>query len=189
MPPANRKRIQANDISSSRMTCVRLDHWNEGADRVPPQPSPPSTHHGLSGGDIAGIVVGCVAVVAIAVGTGFWFWRRRRRQASSTQATELEATTRTAAKIGTGELGHGEVSEAPHEHSYSEAPDAERRHEMPAGEQKAEMVGDDAAHELAAEEVVRENDKKPREDGNRQRSIGEDDEESRETQHSSQLQS
>ena len=165
MPPANSERTTvATNEALSRMTCVRLDHWNEGADRVAPQPysAPPS--HGLSGGAIAGIVVGCVAAVAIVLAVASWYHRRKQRhQRAAAQVIELEGTTHTAAK--TGELGHSEVSEAPNQILFPEGADTEKRHEMPAGDLKAEMMGDDAAHELDAGDGIRENDKKQSEDG------------------------
>lgn len=41
----------------------------------------------LSGGAIAGIVIGCIAGVALVAGAvGYWFWRRRRQQRQAQQA-------------------------------------------------------------------------------------------------------
>ena len=78
MPIANYKR-NAAVTTTSQLTCVHIDNINEGS-RVPPSQVPPTTpSRGLSGGAIAGIVVGVIVAVALVAALAFWFWRRRKR--------------------------------------------------------------------------------------------------------------
>ena len=61
-----------------------------GNDRSYPGASDPDTSSGLSGGAIAGIVVGAVAVLALVAGLLIWQFRRRSAAAKNARAAETE---------------------------------------------------------------------------------------------------
>lgn len=90
MPLANYERT-AEITTTSHLTCVHIDHFNEGAKAAPPMPSPTGQGKGLTGGDIAGIVIGVLAAVAIIAGVAFWFLRSRKRKGAADSKEEKTA--------------------------------------------------------------------------------------------------
>nr|POE99405.1 hypothetical protein CFP56_52797 [Quercus suber] len=99
----------------------------------------------LSGGAIAGIVVGAIVAMAIIAGVVFFFVRRHRRQAtqrpqiSYAPMTELPDEGRQRAEL-------------PAEYAVSEPPqsDTSLASELPMSSAKVEMEGSAPAHELPA---------------------------------------
>lgn len=68
MPTANAEVSSNNADFSTFLTCAHIDHFNQGSRVTPALPSPTAVDYrkkGLSGGAIAGIVVGCVVGVAL----------------------------------------------------------------------------------------------------------------------------
>ncbi|RHZ53429.1 uncharacterized protein CDV56_103374 [Aspergillus thermomutatus] len=65
-------------------------------------PSPDSSPTSLSGGGIAGIVVGVVAVVAIALGAGMYLLKRHRRRVNPTAGLPPTPLTKPAHEAGPG---------------------------------------------------------------------------------------
>jgi hypothetical protein len=82
MPVANARRTISMDYAVSVVSCLGVKHFNQDS-RMPaaaPQPTPVNLGGGgLSGGDIAGIVVGSVAGVGIIVAAADFFWLRKRK--------------------------------------------------------------------------------------------------------------
>ena len=88
LPTANSNAPTYISKTKANLQCLRADNVNPGSEKVAAAPSPTPLHGGsLSGGAIAGIVIGVLAGVALIGGAAFLFWRRRRR---SRQAQALE---------------------------------------------------------------------------------------------------
>jgi hypothetical protein len=91
LPIANAERLTNLGEAKAMPMCMHIDHINPGS-RVPPtlpSPTPINYNKGkLTGGDIAGIVVGCVAGVALIAGLVFWLWRRQRKQKKARQQAQ-----------------------------------------------------------------------------------------------------
>ena len=106
-PVANYKRDSAPSWANSTMRCSRTKNFSQGSRVSAPLPkgTPYSYGSGLSGGAIAGIVVGVVVFVAIIASMAFWFWRRQRRQRSQ------PANLAEAKEDGHQELGGTNVHE------------------------------------------------------------------------------
>ena len=82
MPIANSEARASIGTAKSKMLCVHANTVNPGNDQpgLAPTPTPVDfSSGGLSGGAIAGIVVGIIAVLAIIAGLAFFFWRRKRK--------------------------------------------------------------------------------------------------------------
>ncbi len=80
-PIANINAVQSIASANSVTACIRANHLNPGSESVPvpPEPTPIGSGGGLSGGAIAGIVIGVVGGLALIAGAGFWFWRRSKK--------------------------------------------------------------------------------------------------------------
>jgi len=89
MPVANARRTISMDYAVSVVSCLGVKHFNQGS-RVPAAaPEPTSVHLGgkdLSGGVIAGIVVGSVVGVGIIVAAAAFFWLRKRKTRRRSEA-------------------------------------------------------------------------------------------------------
>ncbi|KAK5173769.1 uncharacterized protein LTR77_002450 [Saxophila tyrrhenica] len=82
LPVANVLATQTITTANSVMACLRADDVQPGSDTVPAPAAPTpigSEDDGLTGGAIAGIVVGVVAGLGIVAGAGWWFWRRSKK--------------------------------------------------------------------------------------------------------------
>lgn len=68
---------------SSMLTCPHINNINAGSMEPypPPSPTPIGGSSSLSGGAIAGIVIGVLAAVGIVLGALWFFWFRKRRAA------------------------------------------------------------------------------------------------------------
>lgn len=67
--------------AKAALTCPHINHINAGSlePYAAPTPTPIGSGSSLSGGAIAGIVIGVLAVLAIALGALWFFWFRKRR--------------------------------------------------------------------------------------------------------------
>ena len=147
MPIANYKR-PAKVITNAQMTCLHVDHFNEDARKSPPFPSPPPTSHGLSGGDIAGVVIGVLTAVALVLALAAWFWRRRRKSSPEAKHASDPDDPRMAEFPDTGKPRHEVDGIALAEAS----PDAEAKMELNPDAQLKHELSPDATlrHELSA---------------------------------------
>lgn len=82
MPVANQEATISITRSVTELSCLHINHINEGSYVPPAEPTPTSTSDSssdaLSGGTIAGIVVGVILAILLICGIGFWFWRKRK---------------------------------------------------------------------------------------------------------------
>lgn len=90
-PVANAERKSYANVANSTMTCLRARDYSEGS-RVSPQ-IPAGTSYKpssgeLSGGAIAGIVVGVFLGVALLAGLGVWLFLRKRKQTRGKEEEE-----------------------------------------------------------------------------------------------------
>ena len=94
MPVANIDRTGGWGRANSIFTCIRVEHYYPGSRVIPALPAGTPYIYGsrLSGGAIAGIVVGAVVFCAlVALGTFFWLRRKRRIARPRTTADKREA--------------------------------------------------------------------------------------------------
>ena len=143
-------------ITNSQMTCVRLNEYNEGARRAIALPSPLSpVSHGLSGGHIAGIIVGFLAGVTLITALAYWSWRRRKKgeeveNSTMVGAPDTEKRLHEVSGISTAELRpdaqlKSELSpDAASNHELSS--DAECRHELSPGAQTRPGLSSTLSH-------------------------------------------
>lgn len=130
MPIANAARIGSIGTAKSVLTCAHVDHFNPGAYVPAALPEPKPIHYGsrkLSGGAIAGIVIGVVAVF-ILTDIAVFFWWRRRRAARTKKAALLNV------RPGDDDGDMEDVKqplEVPHDNQISElSPDSMLRPEL-----------------------------------------------------------
>ena len=150
-------------MTQSVVSCLHINHYNEGS-RVPPvyqkpKPSKSKTskskshkHHGLSGGAIAGIVVGTLAGAAIIAGVAFWLWRRKRRN----QRKPSEADGHQLQELGAS--AHAKVSQTPADEATEMSTVDTQRTELP-GSEPAELHGDFQPAEIPVSEPTEEKKK------------------------------
>ncbi|MCJ1398422.1 hypothetical protein MMC11_001620 [Xylographa trunciseda] len=101
-PPANVTRISEHSTGEAFLNCLRITNTSSSSRVAPTLPGPtnvvfPGT---LTGGDIAGIVIGCVAGVAILAGVIYLLLRRRRRARQTAAAAALPSSEATKEKGG-----------------------------------------------------------------------------------------
>lgn len=150
-PVANYEATNSITTANSVMACPHVQRINPGSDSVPAAPSPtPLGSGGLSGGAIAGIVVGVVAVVAIIAGVVFWFWRKNRKskKMKTDQGDSPPAYSADAKEKSTP------IAEAPADGAVTElSPDNELRPELSGDGVKAQekAVNEQQPAELLAD--------------------------------------
>ncbi|KAI5360599.1 hypothetical protein Slin14017_G087740 [Septoria linicola] len=89
---ANAERTSSRSVANSTLSCLRARDVSEGSVTAPALPSGTPLEElrakaSLSGGTIAGIVIGVVAGVVLLAGAVFWFFMRRRKQKRARTAT------------------------------------------------------------------------------------------------------
>lgn len=149
------------------LSCLRTSNFNAGSTKVTPL-SLPSSGNGLSGGDIAGIVVGSVVGALLIFGLCFWLFRRRRKQRKSYEETAAELD-------GDGEASRtAELAEKRHTHTEMGDPDFPRqeleadkdvKHELDEnpGQGRQLELGSTEIAELPGEEIRRDDEGADRE--------------------------
>lgn len=90
LPIADVERETTIQTANAALSCPRVTQINEGSLQTPPLPEPtPVGGSSLSGGAIAGIVIGVLAAIAIVLGA-LWFFYFRKRRASKKASKESE---------------------------------------------------------------------------------------------------
>lgn len=122
----------------------------------------------LSGGDIAGIVVGSVAGAVLIFGLLFWFWRRRKnlrrrkQQQKEQEALEESKSIQELGGVVPTEADSADVNELPDKKDIAvEMSEGVRRNELGGDEGvRHEMVGSSPeVAELSAENEEKEKEK------------------------------
>jgi hypothetical protein len=120
-----------------------------------------SSNSGLSGGAIAGIVIGCIAAVLLLLALGFVFLRRRRSAKTASAGPEMGAAPLAGAEMegdaGTGAFNDKDAKVLPYAQqaktdSHTELPGYEAAHEVESPMNwPAEMQGEGYVDSGAAE--------------------------------------
>ena len=95
MPIANSEARASIPQATSRMICIHANRVNPGSEAVKAAPTPTPVNFGgdgLSGGAIAGVVIGVVAAVILIAGGAFLLWRRKRKAPKKLETTEMSHT-------------------------------------------------------------------------------------------------
>ncbi|KAK4501883.1 hypothetical protein PRZ48_007692 [Zasmidium cellare] len=147
LPIANRERVSTVETKAF-MTCLHTDHYNPGSRVTAAVPSPANTGSGnsLSGGAIAGIVIGAVSGVAL-IAVGVWFFCRRRSRKSAPQASQTREAS--AASELSSDSTKSPISEVDNSLIREMSADFEHQKvEMAAAQVHAEKDGDPVHVEL-----------------------------------------
>lgn len=173
MPTANAEVSSANTDYSAFLTCLHVDHFNQGSRVAPALPSATPVNYGgksgLSGGAIAGIVIGCVVGVALIVLATLFFFNCRgirdkmsKKKASTPEMEQtrdnypaekqdtLATTSRDSPKTDVKSMAGLTSLEVTGDGLNEMSPQSYRTNELPSPEiPRSELPGGDAKHEEA----------------------------------------